>query len=229
MKLKVAFSWFFASFASLALASSLIPAPGTSHGVTRAISSQGDDTPASVTYSHGNLVFDLSYLRDPDLQRRVYEALIFGFQVAARKPHGRLAQEIADLQGNGELRQISFYSDPADIGLTMPGAAAFATWEDPAYGTNGFGSSPSLRTNLAIVIPPLQTDYPYLMQTVWHELLHLTLNVTHRQYGRADDHADNSVWYPTIKKIMLDFPRVARDPVTGEKVELYNPERSPWS
>jgi hypothetical protein len=72
-----------------------------------------------------------------------------------------------------------------------------------------------------------------VVSNLWHELLHLTLQRTHHQTTTdgtmSDRYVDDTLWYSTIRKVMLDFPMYATDPVTGQSTELYNPENNPWS
>ncbi len=184
-------------------------------------------------YQQGNLTFDLSHVYDANLKDQILSSLKLGFRAAASG--GKSIQaEIANLRGDGNPRTIQFFSDPkeADPGAIMMAETAFAVW-NVAPGASVWSVRPSARTGLRVFFSPKQPYYGYLVNSVWHELLHLTLSTTHGQTTTdgsvSEAVVDNVIWYQTIKQIMLNFPKTSVDPVTGESVEIYNVENSPWS
>lgn len=193
----------------------------------------GSEGLGSADLQEGNLTFDFSHVYDRNLKAEILAALTLGFQVAASG--GKHVQaEIKNLRGNGRPRTIKFYSDASEAN---PGARAiaetgFSTWSNPSGG-DAFNVPPSQRVDLRVYLNPTQPDYSYLVNSVWHELLHITLSITHSQTTAEgsvpEASVNNAVWYSTIKGIMLDFPRSTIDPLTRQTIELYNPENSPWS
>ncbi len=188
--------------------------------------------PVIVSDLRGNLSFDVTAVRDPDLKTDILSALDLGFRAA--DGGGRsVARVIADLRGNGAPRTIRFYSDQKEAlpsetqGL---GVRAFSVWMGP-NGLNEMSSPPSVRTDIRIFLKPGMV-YWDVVGTVWHELLHVTLNITHHQTTREGSPSpafvNDAVWYTTMKEIMFDFPRFANDPVNGLRTELYDPESGPW-
>lgn len=178
-----------------------------------------------------NLRFDLVKIENRDARDQVAEALRQGFYASFQgKPNFR--KLIANLQGNGQPRTIRFTSNERDVtGLSQSGAVAVTGWQGPA-GVNDMTSDPKSRQNIRIFLRP-GLAFWYLASTVWHELLHVTLNVTHHYttlQGSIDPRfVDEGTWYGWIDRLMLEFPRMLVNPVTGVSEEMYNPDNNPWS
>jgi hypothetical protein len=185
-----------------------------------------------LVFQQANLTYDLTMVHDRRLVKQITAALGLGYQQASLGKK-KIAAEINALRGNGQPRVIAFFSNEAEQspGTVSTAAPASAVWTGP-QGQNEMVSPPSMRTNLRIFIRPNQ-PYWYMFNSVWHELLHTTLRVTHTQTtpeGTMPANVVNDgVWYGLIKGIMLDFPVMTTDPNTGQPTELYNVENSPWS
>jgi hypothetical protein len=188
--------------------------------------------PSGPSLTEGNLTFDLSCVRDSTSRIQILAALKLGFS-AANRGGQHVGQEIRNLRANGAPRTIRFYSDIRDMndGQANIGARAFTNWQS-AEGEDAINSVPALRSDIQVFFMPGQ-PYWDMVNNVWHELLHVTLTVTHSQTSVegtiAARFVNDPVWYSTIKNIMLDFPQSSPDPVTGQPTELYNLENSPWS
>ena len=198
-----------------------------------AASAAGAKPPApSSTYRRDNVTYDLSHVHDGALSTQILTALALGYdRASAGRPDVR--REIASLRGDGGARLVSFFSDAAEADPSAPsvGAPAFSIWQGPR-GPQDMDSAPSTRTDLRVFIAPNQ-PYWYVTSNLWHELLHLTLRITHHQTTAEGtfpaQYVNDTVWYSTIKKIMFDFPRTSPDPISGGETELYDPEDNPWS
>jgi hypothetical protein len=193
---------------------------------------QGAQAATSSVYKQANLSYDLSRVYDGNARAEVAAALALGYRQAAAGGK-KVGATIAALRGNGAARAILFFSDESEFNPSAAGSGspAAATWEG-AQGQNDMVSPPPSRSDRRVFIRPGQ-PYWYVANSVWHELLHITLRVTHHQTTPEGtmpaQYINDNYWYTTIKGIMLDFPRFAADPTTGQQTELYNPENSPWS
>ena len=183
-------------------------------------------------YAQGNITYDLSRVYDAATRMQIVGCLDLGYQ--AMKAGGKnIRREITNLQGTGRAKIIRFFSNEQEAapGSVPSGAPAIATWSGP-NGPGDFSSPPSQRTDIRIYVNPGQ-PYWYLVNTIWHELLHTTLSVTHSQTTpegtMPSRYVNDGVWYNTIRGIMLDFPLHAVNPTTGKIETLYNTENSPWS
>lgn len=195
----------------------------------------GGDSSSS-NYVQANITYDLSNVTDGDSQKQILAALQLGYQAAQASGATAIQKEIQDLQGDGSPRVIQFYSNQ-QAADGNPNAAnimvtAFSTWQGP-QGPNDMVSPPSERTNIRIYLEPKQPYYGYLVNSVWHELLHTTLNITHHQTTNegtvSAQYVNDAVWFGTIYSIMLNFPQNAVNPVTNQSEQLYDTNNSPWS
>ena len=186
---------------------------------------------STFVYQQGNLTYDLSAVYDGALQKQLYWALDLGHQRVSQGGR-KIGKLVSLLRGDGRARTIRFFSRESDA---SPGGAigspALAFWRGPR-GDLDMTSSPSSRYDIRVFVRPKQ-PYWYVVNSVWHELQHVTLQVTHRQTtpegSMPTEYVNDGVWYPTIKGVMYDFPRFATDPDTGRQTELYDPESNPWS
>jgi hypothetical protein len=183
-------------------------------------------------YRHDNLTYDLSHVHTLAERQQILAALKLGY-TSTNRGGKSIALEISHLRGNNQPRTIAFYSDDAEAnpGAVAIGAPAFAIWNGP-LGANEMISPPSERTDLRIFLRDDQ-PYWYLVNSVWHELLHLTLQITHHQTTPEgtvnEDYVNDAIWYSTIYSIMLNFPSRSVDPATKKPEELYNINDNPWS
>lgn len=185
-----------------------------------------------IFYVQGNVTYDLSRVYDAATRAQIIGCLDLGYK--AMKAGGKnIRREITNLQGNGRAKIIRFFSNEqeASPGSVPTGAPATATWTGP-NGPGDFTSPPSQRTDIRVYVNPGQ-PYWYLVNTIWHELLHTTLSVTHSQTTpegtMPSNYVNDGIWYNTIRGIMLDFPLHAINPTTGKVETVYNTENSPWS
>lgn len=180
-----------------------------------------------------SIQFVLDRIGDSTSRAYVRSALELGI-AQVRSPHPTLQRFLDALEGDRLGRTIRFYSVEAEAryqGLSGSGAPALISWVGPA-GANEMTSPPILRRDFKLYVSP-RLQFWYTVSSVWHELMHATMAITHHQTTpegtRDDKYVDDAAWFTAIKNLMLDFPRFAADPVSGATEELYNIENNPWS